>query len=63
MQVIFFFLGCKNPFQMIDGKTFGTAKMAKQLQKMYEEVKRIIDNGDVEGAHEIIEVNFDALKE
>jgi len=48
---------------MIDGKTFGTAKMAKQLQKMYEEVKRIINNGDVEGAHEIIEVNFDALKE
>lgn len=30
---------------------------------MYEEVKKIIDNGDVEGAHDIIEANFDALRE
>jgi hypothetical protein len=57
------FFWCKNPFQMIDGKTFGATKMAEQLQEMYEKVKKIIDNGGVEGACDIIEVNFDALKE
>jgi len=48
---------------VIDGKTFGVAKMVDQLQKMYEEVKKITDNGDVEGARDIIEANFDALRE
>jgi hypothetical protein len=57
------FFWCKNPFQVINGKTIGVAKMVEQLQEMYEEVKKIIDNGDVEGARDIIEVNFDALKE
>ncbi len=57
------FFWCRNPFQVIDGKTLGVAKMVEQLQKMYEEVKKIIDNGDVEGARDIIEANFDALRE
>lgn len=48
---------------MIDGKTLGVAKMVEQLQEMYEEVKKIIDNGDVEGARDIIEANFNALRE
>jgi hypothetical protein len=48
---------------VIDQKTFGAAKVVEQLQDMYEEVKNIINNGDVEGAHDIIEVNFDALRE
>jgi hypothetical protein len=56
------FFWCKNPFQVINGKTLGVAKMVEQLQEMYEEVKKIIDNGDVKGAHDIIEANFDAFR-
>ncbi len=37
--------------------------MVEQLQEMYDEVKKIINNGDVEGARDIIEANFDALRE
>ncbi|CAK9221317.1 unnamed protein product [Sphagnum troendelagicum] len=54
-----------NPFQVTDVKMLveGAAKMAEQLQELYEEVKRIIDNGDVESARDIIEANYDALRE
>ncbi len=48
---------------MIDGKILGATKMVEQLQEMYDEVKKIINNGDVEGARDIIEANFDALRE
>jgi hypothetical protein len=67
MQVICggFLFGCRNPFQVTDVKMLveGAAKMAEQLQELYEEVKRIIDNGDVESARDIIEANYDALRE
>ncbi len=67
MQVICgaFLFGCRNPFQVTDVKILveGAAKMAEQLQELYEEVKRIIDNGDVESARDIIEANYDALRE
>jgi hypothetical protein len=54
-----------NPFQVTDVKMLveGAAKMADQLQELYEEVKRIIDNGDVESARDIIDANYDALRE
>jgi uncharacterized protein (DUF2267 family) len=48
---------------VIDGKILGATKMVEQLQEMYDEVKKIINNGDVEGARDIIEANFDALRE
>ncbi|CAM6072315.1 unnamed protein product [Sphagnum tenellum] len=51
-----------NPFQVIDGKTLGVAKMVEQLQEMFEEVKKT-DSGDVEGARDIIEAKLDALRE
>ncbi len=47
---------------MIDGKTFSAAKMVEQLQEMYEEVKKIINSGDVKGARDTIDANFDAVR-
>jgi hypothetical protein len=67
MQVICggLLFGCRNPFQLTDVKMLveGAAKMAEQPQQLYKEVKRIIDNGDVESARDIIEANYDALRE